>query len=307
MAISMGSAKAAEWSMDVGGFYTVGLGFVNDNIYSDQAIAIINDGEIHFDPSITLDNGIKFGAHVELEAQTGAIDESDAFIKGSFGTVRIGANDGAQGSKLGNVCPTFTCADDGILDRTGASSIDINGGNSSDDLKISYFSPSFSGFSAAVSYIPDDTTNPAATRIGGNNDDNSFEVGAGYSNSFGDFSVGLGVGYYYKGWAVDENNFGVTGNVGFGGFTVGASYGSNNGGDDTAYGFGLTYDTGPWNFGAHYGDRLDAGGVSSDEWNAGLGASYKIASGVTTGATLEFGDDGSNDLFGGALFLALSF
>lgn len=305
LALTMTPASAAEWSMDVGGFYTVGIGFANDNIRANQSVLLVNDGEIHFDPTITLDNGLRFGAHVELEAQDGTIDESDAFVSGSFGTVRIGANDGAQGLVGGIPCPTFTCTDDGFLDRTGASSIDVNGGNSSDDIKISYFTPNFSGFSAGVSYIPDDT-GAATNRITQDNDDNSFEAGANYSNSFGDFSLGLGAGFYSDG-AASENHFGVRGTVGFGGFSVGGAFGSDDDGDDTSWGIGATYADGPWNFGVHFADRLEVNGVDSDEWNAGLGASYALATGVTAGATLEFGDDGTNDLFAGGAFLNLSF
>lgn len=305
LALTMTSAKAAEWSMDVGGFYTVGVGIMSDGVYSDQSIALVNDGEIHFDPSISLDNGLRFGAHVEMEAQTGTIDESDAFVKGSFGEVRIGANDGAQGKYLSNVCPTFTCGDDGFFDRTGVNSIDTNGKNSSDDMKISYFSPSFAGFGAGVSYVPTDGDD--AARISSDVDANSFEAGAGYSGDFGSVSFSAGVGYYHAGLAAEETNFGGTVSVGFGGITIGAQYQSNDGGDDTAFGLGATYDTGPWNFGVHYADGLDDGGVSSDTWNAGLGASYALAKGVTAGATLEFGDDGTDDQFAGGGFLSMSF
>lgn len=339
LALAVSPASAAEWSMDVGGFFTGGVGATNDNVRSDQQIVIVSDSEIHFDPSITLDNGLKFGAHIELEASNGNsasidetvvgidlngdgdaldtvslsgnstnLDEYDMYVTGSFGTVRIGANDGAQDIHSGGIpCPTFACTDDGFFDRTGASSIDVDGASSGDDIKITYLTPSIAGFSAGVSYIPDDTDEGA--RISGNTDSNSFEVGAKYSNDFGGFSLALGAGYYHNGQptAAEEANFGVSAQVGFGGFTFGGSYGDNNGGDDKAFGIGATYDTGPWNFGAYYGDVLDAGGVSSDDYNAGLGVSYALAQGVTLGGTLEFGEAGNNDLIAGGAFVGLSF
>jgi hypothetical protein len=327
-------AASAEWSMDVGGFFTGGIGIVNDEINDDQQVLLIADSEIHFDPSITIDNGLKFGAHVEFEANNashsheyedthggehghvyheeqtsstkeGNVDEYDMFVSGSFGEIRIGANDGAQDKFSGGLpCPTFTCTDDGILDRTGASSFGVDGGNSSDAIKISYFSPSFSGFQAGVSYIPDNSSE--GSRISGNNDDDSFEVGAAYAGSFGDVSVNLGVGYYHNGAADgdEDDNLGVTGGVGFGGFSIGAGYESSKDGEDKNWGAAASYATGPWKIGVHYGEKDYK---DSDDWNAGVGVSYAIAAGVTAGATAEFGESGEDDVSGGALFLALSF
>ena len=55
------------------------------------------DVEIWFLPSITLDNGIKIGANIQLEGNTGGdqIDESFLFIKGSFGEVLLGPENAA--------------------------------------------------------------------------------------------------------------------------------------------------------------------------------------------------------------------
>ena len=57
------------------------------------------DGEIHFEPKITLDNGLTIGANVQLEAGpdalTDTIDEAFVFLRGSFGEVIIGDRNSA--------------------------------------------------------------------------------------------------------------------------------------------------------------------------------------------------------------------
>ena len=302
------SASASEWSMDVGGFFTGGIGIVSDEIWDDQSMVIISDSEIHFDPSITLDNGLTFSAHVELEANADSdqVDEHDMSVKGSFGEIRIGNNDGAQDKFSGGLpCPTFACTDDGYFDRTNGLSFGVDGSNSSDNTKISYFSPSFSGFQAGVSYVPSDNGDDNGRRSN-NNDADSFEAGAKYAGSFGDFSVNLGFGYYHDGNASSEydDNFGVTGGVGFGGFSIGLGYQSDAGGEDKNWGIAGSYDTGPWNFGVYYGQ---ADYQDSDDWNAGVGVSYAVAAGVTVGATAEFGEVEDEDISAGGLFIGLSF
>ncbi len=87
-------ASAAEWNMRVGGYMEQYVGYADIDIDgvsggagSLNGIDSKQDAEIWFIPSITLDNGIKFGANIQLEGNTGGdqIDESFLFIKGSFG------------------------------------------------------------------------------------------------------------------------------------------------------------------------------------------------------------------------------
>lgn len=313
LAFAITPAQSAEWEMTVGGFFTGGVGLASDEVQTDQPVVLTTDAEVTFRPRLTLDNGLQFGADFELEAQNGAdgntnLDEASMFVSGSFGKVEIGAQDGA-GDKFGGglPCPTFTCSDDGIFDRNGFSSIGVDGADSSDDTKISYFTPTFAGFAAGVSYIPTDGDNNTITPRGAS-DDNSIEAGAGYSNSFGDISVNVGFSYYYDGSA-EDNNFGGTLGVGFAGFTIGGGYENNDDGDFSAWGVGLTYDTGPWNFGVHFADVIEDGGNDSDEYNGGVGVSYELASGVTAGAAFEFGEqnNSTDTAFAGGGYLAISF
>ena len=105
-------AASAEWSVRVGGFMEQFVAFASsdanfagefDGIDSKQ------DAEIWFLPSITLDNGIKIGANVQLEAFQGGdqIDESFMYIKGSFGQILLGKENSA-GYKMTYAAPDVT-------------------------------------------------------------------------------------------------------------------------------------------------------------------------------------------------------
>lgn len=110
------SASANEWDVDVGGYmeqfvaYSVDVdvdGINGDGGY--QGVDVKSDAEIAFVPSITLDNGIQFGANVQLEGNTSGdqIDESYMFIDGAFGEILLGSENSA-GYKMSYGAPDVT-------------------------------------------------------------------------------------------------------------------------------------------------------------------------------------------------------
>ena len=199
--------------------------------------------------------------------------------------------------------------------------VDTDGTDTGDTLKITYYTPTFSGFSAGVSVAPGcdsvsagdsgRSTDPADNDCGG------AEVGAAYSNDFGSFSLSVGAGYTYffdeDGRGV-EDSYGLSANVGFGGFTVGGVYGfTNNKGseEDAGFGIGADYATGPWLFGVQYAQGLDA---SDDTMGISVGVDYALAPGVTVGAIGEYAnndDDATNngdeDAFAVGAFMGFDF
>ena len=316
-AVLLGStALAAGWDVSVGGFFTSGVSFVNDEVSQDQPIKLISDAEVHVDPRLTLDNGLQVGVHVELEANNpddgGNVDEYDMFVKFALGEVRIGANDGANDKFVKSVpCITYNCLDDGTFDTAGINTFEANGFDTSDAIKISYFSRTVAGFSGGVSYIPDNDSEDA--RISGDNDHNSVETGVQYANAFGDVSFYVSGGYVHDG-AQDKNSYAVTGGVGFDGFDVGVAFASAFDSIDQELGAGITYGTGPWAVGAYYGICLEATGdedcEAEDQWKGGAGVEYTIAQGIVTGAVFEFGDvqtPGSDTQLAGSLILDINF
>ncbi len=70
---------------------------VNDSDALREVDGVFKDGEIHFNGSTTLDNGITVGVSFQLEAEQNGdqIDEAYTYFKGGFGEFRIGSDDEA--------------------------------------------------------------------------------------------------------------------------------------------------------------------------------------------------------------------
>lgn len=157
LAASGSLAMAAEWSLDVGGYYDIGLGFDD----SAGGEGILRDGEIHFKPTITLDNGLRFSGVVDLDD---AVDETPV-IRGSFGEIRIGSEFGSVSAPNAAIISlnSGTLGSYAYDPSTGAGEINLrNTGSLSatdpatgENTRIRYFTPRFAGFQLGVSYASD--------------------------------------------------------------------------------------------------------------------------------------------------------
>lgn len=324
--VGAGAASAAEWEVSIGGFFTGGIGYVD---LPDQAngndrnnVALYRNSELDFEARLTTDSGLTFGVDLELEASAGAsdqVDENSAFVSGSFGRIVIGEQDGAQGfAGTGLVTPPFSTAQDGggflfdVLSGQSGSSLDNTGRNVSDDLKLAYFTPEFSGFSAGIAFVPADNDNGNVSDV--DSEVNGVEVGAGYEGDFGDFSVAVGIGYSSDGGNAgvdDDSSIGGSIGVGFGGFDIGIGYAQEEAatGDDTeTFGIGLTYGTGPWKAGIDYAMEVE-NGSDTEPFGVAVGVSYAFAPGVSLGASIEYfdPDTDADESFALGTFMALSF
>jgi len=342
-----GGAAAQEWTARVGGFATLGIGYVDTDNHVTE-VELVNNAEVIFNFRLVADNGITFGYKVEMEGSNGSVDESVGFAQGSFGRAEIGEEDGAADRLAGGAAgaTAFSAAGDAagfLFDYAAGESVgvvDTDGGDTSDDLKITYFTPKFAGFQAGASYVPGDGSGTSTN--GSNDSDEALEFGVGYDNTFGDFAVDLGFGYITY---LDEDNNGngseigpgfspidggpnvedafiFSANVGFGGFTVGGIYGvqqltndvtlPDGSTEDENGGFavGVNYETGPWGFGAQYAQGV---GAEEDVVGVSAGVDYALAPGVTTGAVVEFAENdfgvaGAEDsAFAVGAFLGLNF
>ncbi|MFU8836454.1 MAG: porin, partial [Roseovarius sp.] len=110
-AIALGVAMAApasaqEWNMKWGGFYNVHVGITdiggsaNDLLNTDfDGVNIYTNAEIIFRPSVTLDNGMTFGAEVQLEAlNTGGARVDESFLSvysDTLGRIDLGSENSA--------------------------------------------------------------------------------------------------------------------------------------------------------------------------------------------------------------------
>ncbi|MHA1528168.1 MAG: porin [Alphaproteobacteria bacterium] len=274
-------ASAAEWDVRVGGFMEQYVAYADSdaNFSGDfDGIDSKQDAEIFFLPSITLDNGLKIGANIQLEALTNSsdqIDEAFMFIKGSFGEVLLGSENSA-GYKM-----TYGAPDVSFINLNSGSTtlfIPWSGGGAGDDLfrrtlnttflensgnndaqRFTYFSPRFSGFQVGASYARDGNQDSNSQLDGDEGLRDIFDIGANYVRSFGDIDLAVS-----GRWGTADDHVGSNAtvwsgglNLGFGGFTVGGSYAEQNKNehvfrDGKAYDLGVSYETGPWGFSFTY-------------------------------------------------------
>lgn len=314
----VGSAPvlAAEWEIAIGGYYNQYVGFAStDNLAGDtiSALDVQEDGEIHFMPSITLDNGLKFGVEVQLEASTSAdhIDESFLFVSGSFGEILLGMEEGAANTMHFGVASHGIGLDAGdsgdwLVDQVGeltsTSNFDVIDDNAS---KIRYISPRFSGFQFAASYTPEASKDDG--RVPNEADNHTvvpegiFQAAANYERSFGDVEIGVsaGVQLVEDGNQVIGDDFwmaagGIT--LGVGGFTISGAYSYENDPTPTEdhrtnVGGSIGYAQGPVgvSLGAIYGTSEGPGG-NDDQLTIELGTNYALGPGVSAVGSLYYGD-----------------
>jgi outer membrane protein OmpU len=266
-------------------------------------MAIAQNNEVFFTGTTKLSNGLTFGFRMELEAwsQTAAtshagqdqFDEVWAFVRGSFGEIRVGEEDDARklkayssyiGGLLGVDSPDAVYS-------LGTSTTYYNVEN--DTLKLLYFSPSFSGFSFAVSYAPDAAKGTRGFATQGKNDcdgtqsrgcnGNAFSIAADYRGKLG------------AGWTTSNNEIAANRDVEAVradafvqamGWEASIQYGKLKNGagnnlDVQALGGGIKYTTGPWDLGVLYQrGKTEVAAGSNKIAHLAVGAAYNLGSGV---------------------------
>lgn len=203
----------------VGGDYQAALAVIDqesdDGELADDtnATAFGQDIEIVINGSATLDNGLTVGFNAAIEGDaegdnSETLDERFVFFRGNFGQIRVGATEDARqelttfapngASIFGVNTPSFLFADPGnVVDIASVTTYDDLLG-SEDSAKIVYFSPSFHGFSFALSYAPSDA---AQSQYGGNTRNvegqllDQVSAGAAFEHEFGDVALRVSGGY----------------------------------------------------------------------------------------------------------------
>lgn len=241
----MAAGTANAVSLKLGGFGEFWAGY-GDN---DKAAGVNGnfdvkqDIEIYFKGEETLDNGLKVGVMLEMEAGNGndltgssLFDESYAYVKASWGQLNIGNNDLATGyvggvSTVGPVGIIKSDAHDWLPGNAELSNTDVDLGMG-DAQNITYFTPRVAGFQAIFSFSPDSSDNGATDF-----DDqettgvhNALSGAIKYSGKLGGTSLSLGAGYTTlevtdaAGTAGKADGFNIAGSVGFGAFTLTGAY-----------------------------------------------------------------------------------
>lgn len=298
-----------------------------DNDQGLRSTEFTNRVRVTLTPKAQTDSGLEYGAHVRLVAggDTTTIngDRAYIFVNGSFGTVHLGVDAGLSDG-IGNIGPN----DEGIAGGPDNGTLAFYVGDlplmfgnlraveSYDNgSKISYFSPSFSGFQVAAAYTPKySNVNQSVDRVKNSTTYHDMvEVGAIYSGEFGNVTVDVNA-FYITGQAQtgleDLESVHVGGTLGVGDFKVGGTY---VWGGDSGYARGTTGvdDLELWSLGVQYslepvilaasytratGASINGFDSKADLWQGGV--TYNIAPGLTTGLEYSFLDNkvaGSKD------------
>jgi hypothetical protein len=157
------------------------------------------EAEVWFVGETTLDNGIKVGVNIQLEAYTSAdqVDEHYVYVQGGFGRLVVGAENSApyimhysapspSGGQFGADSPNFLPFRNPPSNRTGGT-VRTFMQLTSDANKITYYTPRFApGFQFGISYTPDDDA-PQGTQLvngaGSCRGGCAFEAGNGISDN----------------------------------------------------------------------------------------------------------------------------
>jgi hypothetical protein len=236
-----GAALAGKPKLTIGGGteQIIGVGSNSDSFDATNGqrtgIDQHSDGEIHFNGSVTLDNGIKIRTRVELESNSGEngvaggnsnvingapgtvrggagggsfdiIDEHWMRISGSFGEVRLGSGDAAGQAMTTGYLGTWATGVGQLLafDTTDwiQSSAAISANTvgrvdlSSDAEQISYYTPRMAGFQVGVSYIPTDQEDVNNQRaLAAAGDRDGWSLGVNFNKKFGGVGLGIAAGY----------------------------------------------------------------------------------------------------------------
>lgn len=342
-----GSAQASDKiQLQLGGFMEQWAGFSDEDAPGSDGRnnAFQSDTEVYFDGETTLDNGIQIGAHIELEGETSSdqVDEQFLYVNGGFGRVEMGKNDSAadamalQAPAVGPVG-----VNDGDLSNWVNAYLIDTIRSSGDQNRVTYFTPSFGGFRAGVSYADDSnkngsfnknvSTSGGDTTVGGLSSDTSGNGDSIISGALAfdhDFNNGVALGLSASGEHSGEGywaGFGST--VGFGNFTVGGSYGhteddyglNSTGQELDAFDLGVSYamDAAIVSLSYGYEDVDNSGDISTVD----LGMAYTLGAGVTWKSSLYWFDqdadsnnnaatsgiEGDNDGYGVVTGLRLDF
>src|SRR6056297_1290788 len=242
-------AEAKPIELQVGGYMQQWFGFATfDGAPGQDDVSDVDqqaDAEIHFTGSSTMDNGLTFGVNVQLEAETfgDQIDEAYLFVRGSFGEILLGSENGAgyamhYGFGNGAYGASLNTGDlenwfpvDSAYELSGTYQGFRNRDN--DSNKVRWVSPRISGFQIGADFSPegDQDSDRFPTEVNNvGTPENIWSVAVNYDNTFGDFRLRGSAGYQGIGDANNaqaENDGQVYGfglRVGFGGFEVGGSY-----------------------------------------------------------------------------------
>ena len=284
-------ATAGVAAADVAVTGAVEMGVIGGARYGDVT-QFWTSHEVTFAMSGEADNGLTFGASVQLDESTasGGTDDQGASVFVAYGAAKLtmGDTDGAFDAALKEV------AIGGSIDDSNTWHAGYNGNSGLDgtyDGQIAQFQYSFDSFTAYLSAEIDDT----------GTGDPVWGLGVKYSGDLGGLTLGVGLGYQ----TTDTNGGVAGGGQEIWGISLDTSF--NNGlqailnytsesrdawaADEQYTAIGLGYTMNALTVGFNYGVHDNHGGVSGDTDDGfGLAVNYDLGGGLA----VQFGYGKSN-------------
>lgn len=282
--------------------------------------------DLEWDINAEADNGLAYGGRIDWRPLSG-VDEIWIDMSGSFGTVVLGQDDGVGDNTVPHAGSALVGSygfDGSFVGGTSGSTGDVGSARiygpahgTSDSAKVSYYTPSFGGFSAGISFTPDDNSgNGSSTTTADLSSgevststpdtyDNHVELMAAFSGELAGADLTVAAQYQTAEAAVATNEdveiFEIGATVGIAGFTVAAGYVDNgdsleaqNSRSDsgTAFDIGVGYSFGATAVSVGYlvSERADANGQDDEYENLAFDVEYTIAEGLSTYAGVQFAE-----------------
>ena len=319
LSVAAAPVMAQDWTVNVGGYYDTHVGVTQNsgtafdagNLFDTtgptpgdfDGMEIVTDAEVFIQPSVTLDNGMTFGATIQYETADGS-DMDEVYVTVSsdtFGTLDIGSENSAgykmmwsagtpsvggvpinSGSMSGFV-PYATSSSSSSSTSVAIAMTFVGAGQSqatevfgnSDIQRISYYTPDFNGFKFGLSYAPDANGSDGVSAIGNRSATgvaltDIWDIGMSYNQSFGTADIALAARWGTGNTNVGQAVFAPGSNLGILGIVPVS--------DPDTWGVAGTVTFGAFAFGGHYAENdngLTAGVGDQEGW--GLGGSYDMA------------------------------
>jgi predicted porin len=308
------------------------FGGQQDDLQLDDTVArgldFRNDTEVHVIARAKDEqSGLEYGATIEFEADTNQslnTDETWLFLRGGWGEVRMGDEDGVvDNSVIGG--QTIAAGSGGIdgSDAVITAAPVVFLFNTNDATKIRYYTPSFGGFSAGVSYTPTQESIDSGANNGNffarksgaaaMEGQNVVEGGLIYEGEFGGVGIETSVVGLYgelknggEDAFGDDQWWGVQPGISFDlfGFKLAGNYAYQELGDTknqfvTA---GIGYGYGPVNTSITAGKMIDTNsdydeaiGVGDEAYNIVFSADYALAPGLVLAGDVSMFDNDQVD------------
>jgi hypothetical protein len=281
------TTNAALADVSISGAYEWSYNSRGSTIAALDGTSFGNDSEIKFSFTNKTDSGLTITAVTELEADgdaTTSTDEHSISIAGGFGTLKLGRDD-SVGDNFGIEVEDLIAEESTPTSNSSGATTsvltdtDIRAA-SSDNNKVSYYTPAMGGFSAGMSH----TTTTAGTS-------DSKEYGAQFTTEAGGTTVTIGAASGSTKAAtrdIDATNVGlkiVSGNISA--IIANATYKANDE-DQEANGVSVSYNMGNGMvIGAYTMDSDDALDTTESYSKQGVEVQYTIASGLTAVITVD--------------------